>query len=89
MGGEQDNATSLRSEDSRFRQFVRYGSFKATIDEDGEFQLYDMLHPKSGIGEQMEVSAEKPDLAAKIQSHLKSKKITDRYVTIEQGLLGE
>jgi len=42
-----------------------------------------MLHPKSGIGEQYEVSIEKPELLNFIRKHLEDNNITDRYYTIK------
>ena len=68
--------------DKRFRQFIRYGKYKAVIGAGGEFQLYDMLHPKSGIGEQAEVSADRPDIVKSIEAHLSDNKITERYYTM-------
>ncbi|MGI9430151.1 MAG: sulfatase [Bythopirellula sp.] len=68
--------------DSRFKQFVRYGQYKATIDTDGELLLYDMLHPKSGIGEHTEVSADQPEIVELIKSHLDNHQVTERYYNI-------
>jgi hypothetical protein len=73
---------ALAPEDKRFRRFVRYGRFKATVARDGTMKLYDMLHPKSGIGEQAEVSAENPDVVTLIKKHLEDNKVTERYYTI-------
>ncbi len=70
--------------DKRFKQFVRYGQFKAVIDADDNFFLYDMLHPKSGIGEHTEVSKENPGIVKLIKDHIKNNKITQRYYAIEK-----
>ena len=68
--------------DTRFKQFIRYGKYKATIDHDDTLLLYDMLHPKSGIGEQAEVASDEPDIVAHIRSYLRKNPQTARYVTI-------
>ena len=73
---------ALAPRDQHFQQFVRYGQYKAIIDAEGEFKLYDMLHPKSGIGEHTEVSAEEPEIVNLIKTHLKENKITARYYNI-------
>jgi arylsulfatase A-like enzyme len=73
---------TLAPEDKRYRQFVRYGRFKATVASDGTMKLYDMLHPKSGIGEQTEVSAENLDVVSLIRKHLEDNKVTERYYTM-------
>jgi len=41
-----------------------------------------MLHPKSGIGEHTEVSADKPEVLARIRTHLRDMETNARYVTI-------
>jgi arylsulfatase A-like enzyme len=73
---------SLAPVDSHFKQFVRYGHYKLVIDAQGHQRLYDMLHPKSGIGEQAEVTAEKPEVVKLMLDHLREHKIADRYHTI-------
>ena len=70
--------------DKRFKQFVRYGQYKAIIDNDNQLKLYDMLHPKSGIGEQYEVSGEKKELVELIRNHLKDNAVESRYYSIEK-----
>ncbi len=72
----------LAPEDKHYRQFVRYGRYKAVIDTRGEMKLYDMLHPKSGIGEHAEVSESKPGIVRVIKDHLKRHRITERHVTM-------
>ncbi|MGI9458271.1 MAG: hypothetical protein ACR2NU_17040, partial [Aeoliella sp.] len=68
--------------DERFKQFIRYGQYKAVIDTEGGFALYDMLHPKSGIGEQTEVSTERPEIVFDIKAHLEDNQVTARYYNI-------
>lgn len=68
--------------DDHFKQLVRYKRYKAIITEHNEFLLYDMLHPKNGIGEQDEVSKQHPDIVMKIKTALKEQGITERYVTL-------
>ena len=58
--------------DKRFKQMVRYGHYKGILEADGSLKVYDMMHPKSGIGEHTEVSAEKPQITEKIQSWFKA-----------------
>ena len=70
--------------DKRFKQFVRYGQYKAIIDNNNQLKLYDMLHPKSGIGEQYEVSGEKKELVELIRNHLKDNAVESRYYSIEE-----
>lgn len=77
---------ALAPVDKRYKQFIRHGQYKAVIDSDGTMKLYDMLHPKSGIGEHTEVAADKPEVILRIRTHLRDKEITARYVTIPQNL---
>jgi len=58
--------------DKRFRQMVRYGQYKGVVEADGTLKVYDMMHPKSGIGEQTEISKEKPRITDKINAWLKA-----------------
>ena len=73
---------ALAPVDVRFKQFVRYGQYKAVIAADDSIKLYDMLHPKSGIGEQAEVSDSKPEIVDRIRKHIKKLDITARYYSI-------
>jgi choline-sulfatase len=68
--------------DARFKQLIRYKNFKAIITAKGEFQLYNMMHVKNGIGEQDEVSKDYPGIVTKIQQMLIEQKLTARHVTI-------
>lgn len=68
--------------DSRFKQLIRFQNWKAIITAEGEFHLYNMLHPKNGIGEQDEVSKAHPNIVATIQTKLKQQQLTGRHVTI-------
>lgn len=73
---------SLAPIDQHYQQFIRYGKYKAVIRVDGELELYDMLHPKSGIGEQAEVTAEQAEVVKFIKQHLEDNRITQRHYTI-------
>lgn len=70
--------------DKRFKQFIRYGQYKAIIDNNNQLKLYDMLHPKSGIGEQYEVSGEKKEVVKFIKNHLEDNAVKSRYYSIEE-----
>ena len=48
----------------------------------GQIELFDMLHPKSGIGEQFEASAENPGLIERIRTYLRDHPDTPRYHTL-------
>ncbi len=72
FAAELEIMRGLTPVDERFRQMVRYGQYKGIIDAAGDLRVYDMLHPKSGIGEQTEVSAEQPQVTAKIKAWLQA-----------------
>jgi len=59
---------ALVPEDKRFRQMVRCGQYKGILGADGQLKVYDMLHPKSGIGEHTEVSAEQSEIVERIKA---------------------
>ena len=73
---------ALAPVDKRFKQFIRYGQYKGVVQADGELTVFDMLHPKSGIGGRSETMDGKPEIAKHIHSYLKDSKATDRYLTI-------
>lgn len=68
--------------DVRFKQLIRYKNFKAIITAQDEFQLYDMMHLKNGIGEQDEISIDNPEVVSKIKQLLQEQLLTARHVTI-------
>lgn len=72
--------------DKRFKQLVGYKHWKLTISPDDEVHLYNMLHPKSGIGEQDEVEDKHPEIVNEILTLLKRKGITERYVNLAQHM---
>jgi len=85
--GYKDKINKLRKLaplDDRYKAFVRYGRYKATIDKSDQIRIYDMLHPKSGIGEQFEVTDSEPHLLNEIKDFLKNQNIKDRYFTMER-----
>jgi len=65
--------------DRRFRQFVRWGRWKAVIRSDGEVMLFDIL-AAHGISEQVAVAAQNPKIVERILDYLKTKNIGERYV---------
>ena len=73
---------ALAPVDKRFKQFIRYGRYKGFVHADGQLEVCDMLHPKSGIGERPETMDGKPEVAEFMRQYLEENKITDRYVTI-------
>ncbi|NWK54149.1 sulfatase [Verrucomicrobiaceae bacterium N1E253] len=74
----------LAPEDQRYLRLIRYGQYKAVVDKHGKMELFDMLHPKSGIGEHTEVSKSKPEMVNKIKSYLKQYTGNERYLTIPE-----
>ena len=81
--GELERLRKLLPEDGRFEKFVRYGRYKAIQEKGGSWRLFDMLHDKSGIGEQAEVTEEKADLLKEILRKLKKEGSDARYQTIQ------
>ena len=57
-------------EDPRFRQFVRYGRFKAVFPVEGEPMLFDM-RAVNGISEQGDISSERPGVMQTINTYVK------------------
>ena len=47
-----------------------------------DLKLYDMLHVAGGIGEHVEVSAEQPEVVARIRHHLRANKVVARYSSL-------
>ena len=70
--------------DKRYEQFVRIGHLKAAVRSGGEIELYDMLHPKSGIGEQAEVSADYPDVLRRLRDHRRATPRGSRYQSLPE-----
>lgn len=68
--------------DAHFQQLIRYKNWKAIITSSNEFQLYDLLEPKNGIGEHDEVSKENPDIVKTIKRGLASLKADQRYISL-------
>lgn len=77
------NLRKLLPIDERFERFVRYGRFKAIQENGGAWRLFDMLHDKSGIGEQAEVTEEKADVLREILGKLEREKSGARYNTVK------
>ena len=77
------NLRRLLPIDERFERFVRYGRFKAIQENGGAWRLFDMLHDKSGIGEQAELTEEKADVLREILGKLEREKSGARYNTVK------
>ena len=73
----------LLPRDGRFERFVRFGRYKAVLEKGGNWRLFDMLHDKSGIGEQAEVTEEKAEVLKEILKKLEMKKSRARYETVK------
>lgn len=70
--------------DERFEKLVRMGKWKAVLSKGGEWMLFDMLHPSSGIGEQNDLAAEFPEVLGKMTSAKGVKGGDERYVTVPE-----
>ncbi len=69
--------------DRKYKQFVRWGHWKALIEETGDIELYD-IHETFGISEQNEVSEANPDVVASILKYLDENNIDQRHVLIPE-----
>ena len=69
--------------DHRFQKFTRLGRYKGVLDGEGTLRVYDMLHPKSGIGEHTEIPAKKQPIKSQIKKHLNGN--GNRYSKIKSG----
>ena len=67
--------------DRRFKQFVRWGRWKAVVGSDDEMMLFDILAP-NGISEQTDSAKDNPQIVKKIRNYLVSNNITARHVTV-------
>ena len=65
--------------DSKHKQYVRWGRWKAVLQTDGTVMLFDILEP-FGISEQNEVAEANPEVTAKILDYVKKNEITARYL---------
>lgn len=74
--------SALLPVDKRFKRLVRYKHWKLVITQDGMANLYNMLHPKNGIGEQDEVQGNNKALVAKLLKYLDVNNISERHVVI-------
>lgn len=70
-------------DDPNFRQFVRWGNWKAAIPYEGDMKLFDIYGP-FGISEQNDVFAENQDVARKIFDYLEENNISDKNVLISE-----
>lgn len=67
--------------DKRFKQFVRYGRWKAVVGSDDQMMLFDILAPH-GIGEQEDSAITNPVVVKKIADYLAANNIKARHVTM-------
>lgn len=75
-------------EDKRYRQFVRWGSWKCVFPVDGEPMLFD-YHGEFGISEQNDMANTCPDVVRAIQEYLRRNDINARRVTMPEAGLDE
>lgn len=69
--------------DEDFKQYVRWGRWKAVIPREGKMMLFDVYEP-SGISEQNNVYEENPDVVRMISKFLKNNNIKDKYVLMSE-----
>ena len=65
--------------DKRFKQFVRFGRWKAVIGSDDKMMLFDILAPH-GISEQEDSAMTNPAIVKKIADYLTANNINARHV---------
>jgi len=69
--------------DDDFKQFIRWGKWKAIIPCTGEMMLFN-LYEQSGISEQHDVASENTDVVKTISQYLENEKISNRYYLIPE-----
>ncbi len=69
--------------DKKYRQFVRWGRWKAVITANGDMELYD-IHETFGISEQHDVAAENPEIIETISTNIVENNIEQRHVIIPE-----
>jgi len=69
--------------DTRYRQFVRKGRWKAAIPVNGNIELYD-IHETFGISEHNNVADENPDILKAITRYIAENNIENRNVLIPE-----
>ncbi len=69
--------------DGSYKQFVRWGRWKAAVPESGGIELYD-IHETFGISEHNNVAGENPEILEVINKYLAENNIEQRHVFIPQ-----
>lgn len=69
-------------EDQRYKHFIRYENWKATVESTGTIQLFD-IQSINGISEQENVAAAYPVVVDEIRKYLTKHPKTGRFVVIE------
>ena len=67
--------------DESYKQFVRWGRWKAAVPASGDIELYD-IHETFGISEHNNVAAENPEILESISKYLTENNIEQRHVLI-------
>ena len=66
----------------RYKQFARYGHWKACILNSGEVELYN-VHDGAGISEQTNVAVSNKETVKFITDYLQKNRITATYINIQ------
>jgi hypothetical protein len=69
--------------DNNYRQFVRWGKWKAAIRSDGDMELYD-IHETFGVSEHNNVAGTNPEIVEAISKYLIENRIEQRHVLIPE-----
>ena len=80
----KSNLALLLPRDQNYKQFIRWGRWKAIVTSDGETELYD-IHEPFGISEHNNVAAENPDIVDYIGQYLNKNQIKQRHVLISEN----
>lgn len=70
-------------EDNKYKQFVRWGRWKAVLLSNGDMELYD-IHETFGISEHNNVAAQNPDIVKAINEYLTLNNIEQRHVLMSE-----
>lgn len=69
--------------DDNYKQFARWGKWKAVITANGDMELYD-IHETFGISEHNNVAEENPEIVETISKYLVENNIEQRHVMIPE-----
>ncbi|GAI82826.1 unnamed protein product, partial [marine sediment metagenome] len=69
--------------DANYKQFIRWGRWKAVVPADGDVELYD-IHETFGISEHNNVAEENPEILEAISKYLVENNIEQRHVLMPE-----